>query len=125
MAQPRDHGHHAGGPHALGVPMLVNCSAYQDGKKLGEIGTDDISHYVSRPECFVWVAIKDPDPTQLAEMQQEFGLHELAVEDASKGHQRPKIEEYGDSLFAVPHTLEEIGRASCREREELSGRSVV
>jgi magnesium transporter len=40
------------------------------------------------------------------EMAREFGLHELAVEDASKGHQRPKIEEYGDSLFAVLHPAE-------------------
>ena len=39
-------------------------------------------------------------------MAEEFGLHELAVEDARKGHQRPKIEEYGDSLFAVLHTVE-------------------
>jgi magnesium transporter len=39
-------------------------------------------------------------------MQEEFGLHELAVDDARQGHQRPKIEEYGDSLFAVLQTIE-------------------
>ena len=39
-------------------------------------------------------------------MSEEFGLHPLAVEDARKGHQRPKIEEYEDSLFAVLHTIE-------------------
>jgi magnesium transporter len=43
---------------------------------------------------------------ELALMAEEFGLHELAVEDAQKGHQRPKIEEYGDTLFAVMHTIE-------------------
>jgi magnesium transporter len=53
----------------------------------------------------VWVALKDAEPTELEKMQEEFGLHELAVEDARLGHQRPKIEEYGDSLFAVMHTL--------------------
>ena len=86
--------------------MLVNCAAYQDGKKLGDISKEDISDYVARPDCFVWVAMKDPDPAELEEMRVEFGLHELAVEDARNGHQRPKIEEYGDSLFAVIQTLE-------------------
>ena len=83
--------------------MLVNCVAYQDGKKLADISIADISEYVMRPECFVWVALKDPDAAELAEMQIEFGLHELAVEDARHGHQRPKIEEFGSSLFAVLH----------------------
>ncbi len=84
--------------------MLVSCVAYQDGKKLGDIKPDEIHQYVHRPECFVWVALSDPGPGELAVMQHEFDLHELAVEDARHGHQRPKIEEYGDSLFAVLHT---------------------
>jgi magnesium transporter len=89
--------------------MLINCVAYQDGKKLADIATKDISDYVNRPECFVWVALSDPDPEELAEMQEEFGLHALAVEDAHHGHQRPKIEEYGDSLFCVLHSLQIAG----------------
>ena len=86
--------------------MLVNCVAYQEGKKLADISKEDISEYVIRPECFVWVALKDPDAAELAEMQSEFGLHELAVEDSRHGHQRPKIEEFGNSLFAVLHNPE-------------------
>jgi magnesium transporter len=86
--------------------MLVNCAAYSEGRKLADIPLEDISEYVKRPNCFVWVAIKDPEPSDLDLMQEEFGLHELAVEDARHGHQRPKIEEYGDSLFAVLHTIE-------------------
>ena len=86
--------------------MLVNCVAYQEGKKLSDISKEDISEYVKRPDCFVWVALKDPEPAELEEMRQEFGLPELAVEDAQHGHQRPKIEEYGDSLFAVLQTVE-------------------
>jgi len=89
--------------------MLINCAAYQDGKKLGDIKPEDISVYVGRPECFVWVAMKDPGPGELASMQHEFDLHALAVEDAHHGHQRPKIDEYGDSLFAVLHNLEVAG----------------
>ena len=89
--------------------MLVNCAAYQDGKKLGDIQPEDISEYLSRRECFVWVALKDPGPGELAALQDEFNLHELAVEDARHGHQRPKIDEYGDSLFAVLHNIEVVG----------------
>jgi magnesium transporter len=88
--------------------MLVNCVAYQNGRKLADIPVEDISEYVSRPDCFVWVALREPDESELELMAEEFGLHDLAVEDARKGHQRPKIEEYGDSLFAVIHTIEAV-----------------
>ncbi len=86
--------------------MLVNCVVYQEGRVLAEIDPRAISTYVSRPECFVWVALRDATDEKLKQMQEEFGLHELAVEDARHGHQRPKIEEYGESLFVVLHTLE-------------------
>ncbi len=86
--------------------MLINCAAYQEGRKLADIPIVDISEYVCRPDCFVWVGLRDPNAAELEEMRLEFGLHPLAVEDAHHGHQRPKIEEYGDSLFAVMHLLE-------------------
>jgi magnesium transporter len=86
--------------------MLINCVAYQNGRKLADIARSEISEYVRRPDCFVWVALYEPDPGELEEMQAEFDLHELAVEDAQSGHQRPKIEEYGNSLFVVLHTVE-------------------
>ena len=89
--------------------MLVNCVAYQEGKKLADITIEQISDYVDQPDCFVWVALKDAEAAELAVMQHEFHLHELAVEDARHGHQRPKIEEYGDSLFAVLHMVEIVG----------------
>ena len=89
--------------------MLINCAAYQDGRKIADIRKEEISEYVKRPECFVWVAIKDPTDVDIDGMAQEFGLHPLAVEDAKKGHQRPKIEEYGDSLFGALHTLQVRG----------------
>ena len=86
--------------------MLVNCVAYQDGKKLGEIERNEIHDYLARPGTFIWVAMRDASPAELAEMQDEFDLHELAVEDARHGHQRPKIEEYGNSLFVVLQMIE-------------------
>ncbi len=86
--------------------MLINCVAYEDGRKLADIAVEAISDFVARPECFVWVALRDAQADELAVMQHEFGLHELAVEDARRGHQRPKIEEYGDSLFVVVKIVE-------------------
>ncbi len=86
--------------------MLINCVAYQDGRKLADIPVADISEYVARQDAFVWVALRDATRDELAVMQEEFGLHELAVEDAGRGQQRPKIEEYGDSLFVVVKMLE-------------------
>ena len=86
--------------------MLISCVAYQDGRKLADIPIEDISEYVSQRDCFVWVALFEPSMEELETMAQEFNLHELAVDDARHGHQRPKIEEYGDSLFAVLHTIE-------------------
>ena len=87
--------------------MLVNCSAYKDGTKIADISPEEISVYLSRGDCFVWVALTEPGPGELPMLQQEFDLHHLAVEDAQHGHQRPKIEEYEDSLFAVMHTVEQ------------------
>lgn len=86
--------------------MLINCSVYRAGRKVSDIPVEQISDGLKEPGNFVWVALKDPTEAELNEMQQEFNLHELAVEDARRGHQRPKIEEYGDSLFIVLQTVE-------------------
>ncbi len=86
--------------------MLINCAAYEDGTKLADLPVDQISEYLQRPGCFVWVALRDSTDAELTQMQLEFGLHDLAVEDARHGHQRPKIEEYGDIVFAVMHSVE-------------------
>ncbi len=87
--------------------MLINCIAYQHGRKLADIAVEDISDYLAKPDCFVWVALKDASAEELAQMKAEFGLHELAIEDAAHGQQRPKIEEYDDELFAALHLIEE------------------
>ncbi|MCA1857515.1 magnesium/cobalt transporter CorA [Massilia oculi] len=86
--------------------MLINCVAYQEGKKLSDVPVADISEYLKQPGTFVWVALRDPDQAEIATMQEEFALHELAVEDAARGHQRPKMEEYGDSVFVIVHIVE-------------------
>ena len=88
--------------------MLINCVAYQHGVKLADMPVSEISDYLAKPDCFVWVALKDASTEELEEMREEFGLHPLAVEDAQHGHQRPKIEEYGDSIFVVMQLVEPV-----------------
>ncbi|MFL6673109.1 MAG: magnesium and cobalt transport protein CorA [Massilia sp.] len=106
--------------------MLINCVAYQEGKKLSDISVEDISEYLKLPGCFVWVALRDADSAEIAQMQGEFNLHELAVEDAARGQQRPKIEEYGDSLFVVMQTVELSGdELSCGEVAVFVGANYV
>jgi len=86
--------------------MLINCVLYQQGRKVREIPVEESGSWVGRGDSLVWVALKDATEAELAALQAQFNLHHLAVEDSHHGHQRPKIEEYGDSLFAVLHLLE-------------------
>ena len=91
-------------------PMLVNCVAYgSDGRKLRDVSLDDISEVLKSPDQFIWVGLHEPDEPLLDKLQEEFGLHDLAIEDAHCAHQRPKIEIYDDTLFIVLHTAQVLG----------------
>ena len=91
-------------------PMVVNCVAYSaDGRRLRDITLDEISDVIATPDQWVWVGLHEPDETMLEKLQEEFGLHELAIEDAQNAHQRAKIEVYGDSLFIVAQTAQVVG----------------
>lgn len=89
--------------------MLVNSVAYKDGKKIADVAREDIHVYLARNDCILWVAVRDPEPHELDQLEEQFDLHPLAIEDARHGHQRPKFEEYGDSLFFVLHMIEPDG----------------
>ncbi len=89
--------------------MLVNSVAYKDGKKIADVAREEIHTWLARNDCIVWVAVRDPEPHELDLLEEQFNLHPLAIEDAHHGHQRPKFEEYGDSLFLVMHMLEPDG----------------
>lgn len=88
-------------------PMVVNCVSYSaDGKRKRDITIEEISDALAEPTGFVWVGLHEPNADLLDKLQEEFGLHDLAVEDAHNAHQRPKIEAYGDSLFIALHTAQ-------------------
>src|SRR5437867_4393780 len=92
------------------MPMVVNCAAYADGRRVADVAVEKISEILCQPDCqFVWIGLHEPSEELLREIQQEFGLHDLAVEDAHAAHQRPKLEEYGDGLFVVLRTAQPNG----------------
>ncbi len=84
--------------------MIVQCVGYQNGVSLGSIPLDQLPAALEQPGVWVWLGLFEPDAALLKDIKRIFDLHELAVEDAASAHQRPKIEEYGDSLFLVLHT---------------------
>ena len=86
--------------------MLINCVAYQQGNRMQDVSVEQIPEFLGRGDCFVWIALKDPQPEELDRVHEYFDLPDLAVEDARHGHQRPKLEEYGDALFIALHLPE-------------------
>jgi len=86
------------------IEGVVNCAAYADGCRIATIPIEDISEHLDEPNGFVWIGLHDPSSSILKQIQEEFQLHELAIEDALRAHQRPKLETYGDTLFIVVRT---------------------
>jgi len=83
---------------------IVNCVAYSGGVRIATPEVEEIPRFLSRPETFVWLGLYEPDEALLERVQAVLGLHDLAIEDAHRAHQRPKLERYGDSLFLVLRT---------------------
>src|SRR4249919_142960 len=88
---------------------VINCAAYDRDGKRRDITLDQISDVLAVDDgSFVWVGMYEPEPALLDKLQEEFNLHDLAIEDAQHAHQRPKIEAYGESLFVVMHTAQVV-----------------
>ncbi|WP_179382257.1 magnesium/cobalt transporter CorA [Streptomyces sp. SA15] len=82
--------------------MIVDCAIYRDGHRTA--GPEDLSDALAEARAahgFVWIGLHEPSGNEVDHVTEEFGLHPLAVEDALKAHQRPKLEVYDDSLFLV------------------------
>ena len=87
-----------------GASAVVNCVAYAEGRRVAAVDVCDIGRVLEEPGRFAWIGLHRPSAEMLRQVQKEFGLHDLAVEDAHHAHQRPKLETYGDSLFVVLRT---------------------
>jgi magnesium transporter len=92
--------------HEFVPNQIVSCAEYGEGRKLRDVALDDVSEILPSEDGdrFVWIGLYEPDEGLLRRVQGEFGLHDLAIEDALRAHQRPKVEEYGDGLFVVLRT---------------------
>ena len=91
------------------VHGIINSVAYKDGQRLATLGIEEIPKALEDPGVFVWLGLYEPDEALLERVQEAFGLHDLAVEDAHRAHQRPKLERYGDSFFMVLRTAQFVG----------------
>jgi magnesium transporter len=82
--------------------VIVDCAVYEAGKRReGETSLADASQLCRRDGSFAWLGLHEPSEEEFESVRAEFGLHPLAVEDAVKAHQRPKLEVYDDTLFFV------------------------
>lgn len=99
---------HATPPQRTDLPgCVVNCAAYDRNGKRRDITLDQISDVLASDDGgFVWVGLYEPEDSLLDKLQEEFHLHDLAVEDAQNAHQRPKVEGYGSSMFVAVHTAQ-------------------
>jgi magnesium transporter len=87
--------------------VIVDCALYRRGNReavSGELG-DALAVARSSEDSFIWIGLHEPTEDELEKVAVEFGLHPLAVEDAVKAHQRPKVEEFEDSIFVVLKTV--------------------
>ncbi|TCZ88632.1 magnesium and cobalt transport protein CorA [Lysobacter sp. N42] len=108
---------------ALPPASIINCAAYAADGTRRDIPIEAISDVLAVDDgSWVWVGLYEPGAQVLDTLQEEFGLHDLAVEDAQNAHQRPKIEGYGDSLFIAVHTAQSVeGRIRFGETHVFAG----
>ncbi|MFO1039915.1 MAG: magnesium/cobalt transporter CorA [Geminicoccaceae bacterium] len=85
---------------------VIAAYAYSEGQRAAEIQLGESAAWAKDKSDFVWIGAHEPTEHDLRVLQAQFGLHELAVEDALNAHQVPKVEVYGESLFVVLRTAE-------------------
>src|SRR5215213_6832227 len=85
---------------------IINCAAYAGGQRITVVELDKVHEVLKDADQFVWIGLNEPSEEVLQKVQEEFNLHDLAIEDAHMAHQRPKIELYGDSIFIVLRTAQ-------------------
>jgi magnesium transporter len=91
------------------TPGVVASAAYAGGRRVAEVPIEDVGEWSKKPGHVVWIGLHEPGLDLLRQVQREFNLHDLAIEDALKAHQRPKLEQYGDALFVVARTAQMLG----------------
>ncbi len=105
---------------------VVAAAAYAGGRRVANIAIADARSWSRRPGHVVWIGLLEPSEVLLRQVQSQFGLHGLAIEDARHAHQRPKLEQYGDALFIVARTAQMVdGRIAFGETHLFVGQGYV
>jgi magnesium transporter len=101
-------------------PVIVDCAVYTDGhRREGKLPVEQALEAANEPNSFVWIGLHEPSHDEFEAVRAEFGVHELAVEDAVSAHQRPKLEIYDGDLFVVLKTARYVDRSETVEFGEL------
>src|SRR5215467_1425808 len=112
--------------HDSPEPGVVAASVYAGGRCISDIAIDEIGKWSKKPGHVVWIGLFEPSFELLSRIEAQLGLHYLAIEDAGKAHQHPKIEQYGDALFIVARTAQMVeGRIAFGETHLFVGRGYV
>ncbi|TBU88490.1 magnesium and cobalt transport protein CorA [Phytopseudomonas dryadis] len=105
---------------------VVAAAVYSKGRKVTDIHLDEGRAWASKPGHFVWIGLHDPGSEELGSLQQQFNIHELALEDALQRHTRPKLETFGDALFLVLYSPLRIdGELTFVETQLFAGNGYV
>ena len=105
---------------------IIAASVYANGKRVADIAIDEAGAWAKRPGHVVWIGLFEPSYDLLAQVQAQFDLHPLAIEDAGKPHQHPKLEQYGEALFIVARTAQIVDeRIGFGETHIFVGRGYV
>ena len=105
---------------------VVASSVYAGGRRVADIAIEEAGHWSKQPGHVVWIGLFEPTLELLYRVQAQLDLHSLVIEDASKAHQHPKLERYGDALFIVARTAQLIdGQIVFGETHLFVGRGYV
>jgi magnesium transporter len=114
------------GGQSASEPAVIAAGVYANGRRVADICIEDIAAWSKKAGHVVWVGLLEPDYGLLARVQAQLGLHYLAIEDAGKAHQHPKIEQYGEALFIVARTAQIVdGKIAFGETHLFVGRGYV
>lgn len=107
-------------------PGVIASGVYREGRRVGDIAIDEAANWAGQDGHVVWIGLLEPDRDLLLRVQRQFGLHDLAIEDAEHPHARPKVEQYGDALFIVARTAQLVeGRVAFGETHIFVGRGFI
>ncbi|MCW5736604.1 MAG: magnesium/cobalt transporter CorA [Enhydrobacter sp.] len=93
----------------MGEPGVVAAGVYENGRRLRDIAIEEAGACSKQEGHVVWIGLKEPSAELLLRVQAQLDLHPLAIEDAAKAHQYPKLERYGDAFFVVARTAQLSG----------------